>query len=229
MQPSKSSFSVSRISAGSVQLLVGPASSCVSEQMKVRSSTRATSPGIGQRQVGVGPLGVGQPLEGARVHQLLRQLVVLLGRAVAPVHGIRPGEGGDLLHPRLELLVLRGHGGLCQGGAGSSVAGGGRARYRTGTATGGIPRVYSARTGSTQSRRRTPVKTPVRLLVALTALLSLALLPAAAQAAKAKSLLPRAGRLALGRRAAHRIGRQQEHLAGLRQPARAPRRRACAP
>ena len=35
----------SRISAGSRQLLVGPASSSCSEQMKVRSSTRATSPG----------------------------------------------------------------------------------------------------------------------------------------------------------------------------------------
>ena len=35
----------SRISAGSRQLFVGPASSSRSEQMKVRSSTRATSPG----------------------------------------------------------------------------------------------------------------------------------------------------------------------------------------
>ena len=45
MQPSNSAVSVSRISAGSRQLLVGPASSSRSEQMKVRSSTRATSPG----------------------------------------------------------------------------------------------------------------------------------------------------------------------------------------
>ena len=37
--------STSRISAGSRQLLVGPASSSLSEQMKVRSSTLATSPG----------------------------------------------------------------------------------------------------------------------------------------------------------------------------------------
>src|SRR5688572_10926554 len=36
---------ISRISAGSCQLLVGPASSTRSEQMNVRSSTRATSPG----------------------------------------------------------------------------------------------------------------------------------------------------------------------------------------
>ena len=45
MQPLKRPFSVSRISAGSRQWLVGPASSSRSEQMKVRSSTRATSAG----------------------------------------------------------------------------------------------------------------------------------------------------------------------------------------
>jgi hypothetical protein len=45
MQPSKRPFRVSRIAAGSRQLLVGPAPSSVSEQMKVRSSTRATSSG----------------------------------------------------------------------------------------------------------------------------------------------------------------------------------------
>ena len=43
--PSKRPVICSRISAGSVQLLVGPASSSRSEQMNVRSSTRATSPG----------------------------------------------------------------------------------------------------------------------------------------------------------------------------------------
>src|SRR6478735_5162543 len=45
MQPSNSGCSVARISAGSIQLLVGPASSFFCEQMKVRSSTRATSLG----------------------------------------------------------------------------------------------------------------------------------------------------------------------------------------
>ena len=38
-------FSVPRISSGSCQLLVGPASSAFCEQMKVRLSTRATSLG----------------------------------------------------------------------------------------------------------------------------------------------------------------------------------------
>ena len=45
MHPSKSPLSIPRISSGSRQLLVGPASDSSSEQMYVRSSTRATSPG----------------------------------------------------------------------------------------------------------------------------------------------------------------------------------------
>jgi hypothetical protein len=48
MQPSNSGCSVARISAGATQLLVGPASSLLREQMKVRSSTRATSLGSDQ-------------------------------------------------------------------------------------------------------------------------------------------------------------------------------------
>ena len=43
--PAKISANVSRISSGAIQLLVGPASSSFSEQMNVRSSTRATSDG----------------------------------------------------------------------------------------------------------------------------------------------------------------------------------------
>src|SRR5579884_3545597 len=45
MQPSNSGRSVSRISPGAIQLLVGPASVSLSEQMNVRLSTRATSDG----------------------------------------------------------------------------------------------------------------------------------------------------------------------------------------
>ena len=43
--PVKSGSIVARISSGARQLLVGPASASRSLQMKVRSSTRATSPG----------------------------------------------------------------------------------------------------------------------------------------------------------------------------------------
>src|SRR4029079_10312131 len=45
MQPSKSRFRLARISCGSIQLFVGPASSLREEQMNVRSSMRATSDG----------------------------------------------------------------------------------------------------------------------------------------------------------------------------------------
>ncbi len=45
MEPLNSPRSVSRISPGSRQWFVGPASSSASGQMNVRSSTRATSPG----------------------------------------------------------------------------------------------------------------------------------------------------------------------------------------
>src|SRR5262245_17590143 len=45
MEPRYSSVMVDFISAGAIQLLVGPASASSTEQMKVRSSTRATSPG----------------------------------------------------------------------------------------------------------------------------------------------------------------------------------------
>ena len=44
MQPLNSSLSFFRISNGFTQLLVGPAPSFESEQINVRSSTRATSP-----------------------------------------------------------------------------------------------------------------------------------------------------------------------------------------
>src|SRR5689334_14796064 len=45
MHPRYSSVMTDFISAGSIQLLVGPASASSTEQMKVRSSTRATSLG----------------------------------------------------------------------------------------------------------------------------------------------------------------------------------------
>ena len=48
IQPSNRGCKVARISAGAIQLLVGPASSWRCEQMKVRSSTRATSLGSEQ-------------------------------------------------------------------------------------------------------------------------------------------------------------------------------------
>ena len=54
--PSKSWFISARISSGGRQLLFGPASSSVSAQMKVRSSTRATSEGSDQARYEFGRL-----------------------------------------------------------------------------------------------------------------------------------------------------------------------------
>src|SRR3954447_22819821 len=56
MQPLNRSFRVSFISDGGRQWLVGPASSSRSEQMNVRSSTRATSAGSEVAQYELGRL-----------------------------------------------------------------------------------------------------------------------------------------------------------------------------
>src|SRR6202012_2574398 len=56
MAPSNRPSSVERISAGSIQLLVGPASSRRFEQINVRSSTRATSDGSDQARYEFGRL-----------------------------------------------------------------------------------------------------------------------------------------------------------------------------
>src|SRR3954451_21590672 len=56
IDPRNSSVRVARISAGSRQLLVGPASTSSAEQMKVRSSTRATSAGSEAAQYEFGRL-----------------------------------------------------------------------------------------------------------------------------------------------------------------------------
>ena len=56
MQPVNNGFNVARIAAGAIQLFVGPAFSCFSEQMKVRSSTRATSVGSDQAKKLLGRL-----------------------------------------------------------------------------------------------------------------------------------------------------------------------------
>ena len=70
IEPSKSSFSLRRISYGSSQLLVGPAASFESEQMKVRSSTRATSLGVRTRVITSGPQLLVEFDEGAALDHL---------------------------------------------------------------------------------------------------------------------------------------------------------------
>src|SRR5919112_1863857 len=63
--------------------------------------------GVRERQVAVRPLRVVQALERPGIHEDLAERVVLLGGAIAPVDGIRPGERGHLLDPAHQLLVIR--------------------------------------------------------------------------------------------------------------------------
>ena len=96
-----------------VSPVVRRAGSCsVAEQMKVRSSTRATSPGVGEREVGVGSLGIGQPLEGAPIDETPRRggdTPPPIRRTTGSSDGL--GQCGDLLDPGKQALVLRWCGG----------------------------------------------------------------------------------------------------------------------
>ena len=113
MQPRYRSVMIAFISAGSIQLLVGPASASSTEQMKVRSSTRATSVGSEAHQKELGLAC--QPDERAGVDQLLGQPVPLLVGAVDPDDLVRGGQFGHLAHPGQQAGV-RGGGVLEPGG-----------------------------------------------------------------------------------------------------------------
>src|SRR6476659_8343518 len=69
MQPRHSSVMTDLISAGSIQLLGGPASASSTEQMNVRSSTRATSVGsdAAQKEFGLRDRRVNVPASTSRV------------------------------------------------------------------------------------------------------------------------------------------------------------------
>ena len=94
------------ISLGSIQLLVGPASSSLRAQMKVRSSTRATSLASLRARKLRGRFSGFEPDEGARLDELLAQGVVFGIRAVAPMDVRRRAEFGHLFHPGDEPAVL---------------------------------------------------------------------------------------------------------------------------
>ena len=114
MQPLKRPSRVSRISAGSRQLLVGPASSSLLGADEGAVLDPGDVAGVGEGEVGVRALGVGEALEGAGVDQDLGEAVVLLGGAVAPVDGVGLGQVCDLPDPVEELCV----GGRRVGGGG---------------------------------------------------------------------------------------------------------------
>jgi len=106
MEPRNRVWSRSRISAGSIQWLVGPASRSASEQMKVRSSTRATSLGSVVAQYDPGaPVGI-ELHEGAGIDQTAAQVLVLGLGAVAPVKGVGFAELGHGLDPAEQALML---------------------------------------------------------------------------------------------------------------------------
>ena len=63
--------------------------------------------GIAVRPVTVGALCLVELSERAGVHQLLTQSVVLVSRAVAPVHIVRLQHGDPLVHPSLQAFVGR--------------------------------------------------------------------------------------------------------------------------
>ena len=114
MHPRYSSVMTDFISAGSIQLLVGPASASSTEQMKVRSSTRATSLGSEAQRNEFG-FGV-EPGEGAGVDQLLGEPLPLLVAAVDPDDLVGGGQLGHLLHPGQQAGV--GGGGVVETGSG---------------------------------------------------------------------------------------------------------------
>ena len=110
MEPANRLFSSARISAGSRQLLVGPGVLLArgADEGAVLDPRHVT--GVGAGQVGVGALGLREPLEGPGVDQLLAELVVLLGGSVAPVDVGGFGQLGDAVHP-VQQGGIRGRGG----------------------------------------------------------------------------------------------------------------------
>ena len=94
------------ISAGSIQLFVGPASSLVLEQMNVRSSTRATSLGSERARKLFGRSSLVQPDERARLDHLGAEAIELLVGSVAPVDVGGFAQLDHLGDPALQTLVL---------------------------------------------------------------------------------------------------------------------------
>ena len=80
-----------RISAGAIQLLVGPASSCLALQMKVRSSTRATSLGLllatSQKHAGGTMLG----------RHILLNALELIGKKIGDLKVVVSGAGASAI------------------------------------------------------------------------------------------------------------------------------------
>ena len=111
MQPRYSSVMVAFISAGAIQLLVGPASAGSTEQMNVRSSTRATSDGSvrAQNELGRFTGSSGTSVPAATSSAVSRSHSS--SRAVAPHDAVGGGQLGDLADP-VEQPAVAGGGGI---------------------------------------------------------------------------------------------------------------------
>ena len=107
MQPAKSPSRVFFISAGSVQLLVGPGVLLLLGADEGPILDARDVGGVGPDEEAVRPLALAQLTGGAALHHEPRHLVVLLLGAVAPMHLVGLTHGFDLLHRSKELLVLR--------------------------------------------------------------------------------------------------------------------------
>lgn len=84
IEPSYRRCSLAYISSGSIQLLVGPASSCFLQQMKVRLSTRGHVAGVGPVKITAGEFFLVKLVELSRGASLLPQRFQLLLTAVDP-------------------------------------------------------------------------------------------------------------------------------------------------
>ena len=96
---------VAFISAGAIQLLVGPASASSTEQMKVRSSTRATSPGSVRAQNELGFFAGSRRTRAPDVDELVGDAGPFGVGAVAPDDPVGGGEGGYLVDPAQQSCV----------------------------------------------------------------------------------------------------------------------------
>ena len=106
MEPRYSSLMSGRISAGSIQLLVGPASISRSEQMKVRDSTRATSDGSDSARYEFGCFSSLSFWKVPASTRCAAEPLELLVGAVGKHHPVWLSQLGDLLNPGQQPLVL---------------------------------------------------------------------------------------------------------------------------
>ena len=105
IEPRNSSVSVARISSGSTQLLVGPASSGCRGADEGALLDPGDVGGVRAGPVAARALGVRELGERPPVHEQPAQPVVLVGRAVAPLDPVGLGERSDSVDPVEELAV----------------------------------------------------------------------------------------------------------------------------